>query len=151
MSVLLPDRRFTSAQQRREPLDQTTERLQRLLEQTFAGLPMDVDQLWSPPVDIEEQDDAYVLEAELPGVDKKDVKIEYSGNELTISGEIKERERKGIVRRKTRRTGGYLYRVVLPDEVDPDGIEAKLQDGVLVVRVPKAKKAERRKIEVKAS
>jgi HSP20 family protein len=151
MSVLLPDRRFASAQQRREPLDQTTERFRRLLEQTFAGLPMDVDELWSPPVDIEEQDDAYVLEAELPGVDKKDVKIEYSGNELTISGEIKERERKGILRRKTRRTGGYLYRVVLPDEIDPDGIDAKLQDGVLVVRVPKAKKAERRKIEVKAS
>jgi HSP20 family protein len=154
MSLFLPDRRFASAQQRREPreLDEVSERLRQLLEQTFSGvLPADIEQLWTPPVDIEEQDDAYTLEVELPGVKKDDVKIEYAGHELTISGEIKERERKGVLRRKTRRVGGFIYRVVLPDEVDAEHVEAKLQDGVLVVRVPKAQKAQRRSIEVKAT
>ncbi|MGZ4317302.1 MAG: Hsp20/alpha crystallin family protein [Gaiellaceae bacterium] len=152
MSLFLPDRRFAGPQ-RREPLelDQVSARIQRLLEQTFAGvLPATVDGLWSPLVDIEEEDDAYVLEAELPGIKKDDVKIEYAGNELTISGELKERQRKGVLRHRARRTGGFLYRVVLPERVDADRIEAKLQDGVLVVRAPKAQKAQRRKVEIKA-
>jgi HSP20 family protein len=152
MSLLVPDRRFISTQ-RRDPreLDQVSERLRELFEQTFTGmLPGNVE-VWSPLVDVEEQDDAYTLEAELPGVKKDDVKIEYAGNELTISGEIKERERKGVLRRKVRRTGSFLYRVVLPELIDAERIDAKLQDGVLVVRVPKAQKAERRKIEIKAS
>jgi HSP20 family molecular chaperone IbpA len=46
---------------------------------------------WAPPLDIEEQDDAYVIEAEVPGVTKDDVNIELVSNELTITGEIKER------------------------------------------------------------
>jgi HSP20 family protein len=146
MSLFIPDRRDP------RELDDVSERLRQLLDQTFSGmLPADIDQLWTPPVDIEEQDDAYTLEVELPGVKKDDVKIEYDGNELTISGEIKERERKGVLRRKTRRIGGFLYRVVLPMEVDAEKIDAKLQDGVLVVRVPKAEKAQRRKIEIKAT
>ncbi|MGZ4402312.1 MAG: Hsp20/alpha crystallin family protein [Gaiellaceae bacterium] len=153
MSLMLPDRRFELRQKRREPLDldDVSERMRRMLEQTFAGMfPSDLE-LWTPLVDLEEQDDAYTLEAELPGVKKEDVKIEYAGNELTISGEIKERERKGVLRRKVRRTGGFLYRVVLPEQVDAEHIEAKLQDGVLSIRVPKAEKAVRRKIEIKAS
>lgn len=154
MSLFLPDRRFAPAQQRRDvpDLDQVSERMRRMLEQTFAGmLPSDLEDLWTPLVDIEEQDDAYVIEAEVPGVKKEDVKIESAGNELTISGEMKERERKGVLRRKVRRTGGFLYRVMLPEDVDGEQIEAKLQEGVLTIRVPKAQKAERRKIEVKAS
>jgi HSP20 family protein len=140
------------APQRREPLDiqQAQDRLRRLLDETFGGmLPVDGQELWTPPVDIEEQDDAYVLEAEVPGVTKNDVQIEYAGNELTISGEIKEQERKGVLRRQTRRTGAFQYRVVLPEEVDAEHIEANLHGGVLTIRAPKAQKAERRKIEIK--
>jgi HSP20 family protein len=84
-------------------------------------------------------------------VKKDDVSIEYADGELTISGELKERERKGVLRRKTRRTGAFVYRVMLPGDVDADGIDARLENGVLYVRVPKAQKAERRKIEIKSS
>ena len=101
-------------------------------------------------MDIEETDDAYVLEAELPGVKREDVEIEHAGNELTIKGEIVERERPGVVRRRTRRTGRYEYRVALPDQVDGDKVDANLKEGVLTVRVPKAQKAQRRRIEVKS-
>jgi HSP20 family protein len=105
---------------------------------------------WSPMVDIEERDDAYVIEAELPGVKRQDVNIELVGNELAITGEIKERERKGAVRRRTRRTGRFEYRVTLPNQVDAEKIEAGLDQGVLTVRVPKSEREQRRKIEIKS-
>jgi HSP20 family protein len=157
MSQVLPEGRTRSGSPERwEPqgeLEQVNERLRRLLEQSFGGLPVLLREAaaWAPPVDIEEEDDAYVIEAEVPGVKRDDVKIDLVGREMTISGEIKERERKGILRRQTRRVGQFEYRVILPDEVDGDGVEAKLKDGVLSVRVPKAERAQRRRIEVKPS
>jgi HSP20 family protein len=137
-----------------EPVDQVTERMRRMAEQMFAGLGTPAllaeASSWTPFVDIEEGDDAYVLEAELPGVQRDDVNIELVGNELMISGELKERERKGIVRRRARRVGRFDYRVMLPSQVEAKNIEAKLSDGVLTVRVPKQEQG-RRRIEVKAS
>jgi len=131
-------------------LGQLNERMRRMLEQTFGGM-LDEPAGWVPAVDIEELEDAYVVEAEVPGVKREDVNIEVSGNELTISGEIKVREREGIIRRRTRRVGEFEFRVVLPNEVNAEGIDAKLNDGVLTVRIPKAKSAQRRRIEVKSA
>ena len=54
------------------------------------------------------------------------------------------------MRRQTRRTGHFEYRLSLPTQVDPDKVEANLKDCVLTVRVPKAERAQRRQIEVKA-
>src|SRR5918999_3185707 len=99
MSQLLPERRSSATTERGEPLsefEQMTERMRRMLDQTFGGFawgPPTEAGGWSPLVDIEEQDDAYVLEAELPGVKREDVNIEVVGNELQITGEIKEKER----------------------------------------------------------
>jgi HSP20 family protein len=131
-------------------LGQLNERMRRMLEQTFGGM-LDEPAGWIPAVDIEEREDAYVVEAEVPGVKRQDVNIEVSGSELTISGEIKERERNGIIRRRTRRVGRFEFRVALPSEVNPEGVDAKLNDGVLTVRVPKAERAQRRRIEVKSA
>jgi HSP20 family protein len=157
MSQTLPERRPARAPERWEPLgelEQMTQRMRRMLEQTFGGFgpsPLLADaEGWSPFVDIEEQDDAYVLEAELPGVKREDVNIEVFGRELAITGEIKERERKGAVRRRTRRTGRFEYRVRLPDEVDASTIEASLDQGILSIRAPKSESAERRTIEIKS-
>src|SRR5207244_9124969 len=139
MSQLLPEQRSRLAPERWEPLselEQATERMRRMLDQTFGsfGWPSAVETRgWSPLVDIEEADDAYVVEAELPGVKREDVNIELVGNELTISGEIKQRERTGVVRRRTRRTGRFDYRVQLPDQVEAEKIDASLTDGVLTV------------------
>ncbi|MDX6408507.1 MAG: hypothetical protein QOE13_1578 [Gaiellaceae bacterium] len=131
-------------------LGQLNERMRRMLEQTFGGM-LDEPAGWIPAVDIEELEDAYVVEAEVPGVRREDVNIEVTGNELTISGEIKERERVGIIRRRTRRVGEFEFRVVLPNEVNPEGVDANLNDGVLTVRIPKAERAQRRRIEVKSA
>jgi len=158
MSQVLPERRTEDQRQRWEPvseLEQMTERMRRMLDQTFGGLGLASRPAekagWSPLVDIEEKDDAYVIEAELPGDKNEDVSIELVGNELAITGEVKEPERTGVVRRRMRRTGRFDYRITLPDQLDAEKIDAKLADGVLTVRVPKAERAQRRRIEVKKS
>jgi HSP20 family protein len=153
VSQLLPERRSASAPERWNPfeeLEQVTERMRRMLDHTFGRLGatsfMQGAAGWSPPVDIEEHDDAYVLEAELPGVKRDDIDIELIGNELAITGELKEKERAGTVRRRTRD-----YHVTLPEQVDADKIEASLAEGVLTVRVPKSERAQRKKIAVRGA
>src|ERR1700712_1234784 len=119
------------------------DRLDQLVE------PSGATQAWTPPVDITETDEAWVIEAELPGVDRKDISIELRDNELEISGEIKERVRKGILRRRTRRVGAFDFRVTLPGHVDADAVEAAMDDGVLTVRIPKPQHARPHRIEAK--
>jgi HSP20 family protein len=156
MSQPGPERR-SSPSERWSPLselDQFAEGMRWMLEQAFGGAEwssvLSEARTWAPPVDIEETDEGYVIEAELPGVKREDVNIELIGDELTVTGEIKERERKGVVRRRTRRVGQFELRVVLPDRVESEKIEASLDAGVLTVRAPKAERAARRKIEVKS-
>jgi HSP20 family protein len=106
------------------------------------------DSPWLPAVDIEETEDAWIVEAELPGVDKADINVETRDSELVVFGDIKEKERKGILRRRERKTGQFEVRMTLPGPAESDKIDAKLKDGVLTVRVPKPEVARPRKIEV---
>ena len=103
-----------------------------------------------PQVDIEETEDAWIVEADLPGVRKEDINVELRGSELSISGEIKEREREGVLRRRTRKTGEFDYHVTLPGEADAERIEARLEDGVLTLRIPKPEEQRSRRIDVQA-
>lgn len=91
----------------------------------------------TPPGDLEELDDAWLLQVELPGVKRDDVDIQLTGRRLVVRAERKTAERKGLLRRSTRTTGRYFLEVVLPDELDPEGIEASIEDGVLTIRAPK--------------
>ena len=102
-----------------------------------------------PSADIEETDDSYVLELDLPGVNRDDVNIELRDNEVRITGELKEKERTGVLRRQTRRVGQFEFTVALPGDIDPDKVEASLHDGVLTVRLGKAAASQPRQIEVK--
>jgi HSP20 family protein len=105
--------------------------------------------MWVPAADLEETDDAYVLELEVPGVKKEDVNIELRDNEVRVTGEIKEKERSGVLRRQTRRVGQFEYIVTLPGDIDPEKVEASLHEGVLTVRLGKAAASQPRQIEVK--
>src|SRR5262249_40265972 len=106
--------------------------------------------VWVPPVDIEETDDSYVVEMDLPGVRTEDINVELRDNdELRITGQYPERERMGVLRRRTRRSGQFEYDVVLPGEVDPEKIDAMLENGVLTVRLAKSASAKARQIAVK--
>jgi HSP20 family protein len=103
---------------------------------------------FTPLADIEETDDAFEIEVELPGVKKRDVDVSVVGRRVTISGERVDKERVGVLRRRTRGVGRFRYEVTLPNDLDEDGVKASLKDGVLTVRVPKATSETRRRIEV---
>ena len=143
----------TRAVQRYEPfreLQDIQEHLNELLRSAMPGVPIDeVVRPWVPPVDIEETEDEWILEAELPGVDKKDINVEVGESDVVISGDVKERERKGILRRRTRKTGEFEFRVTLPGPTDADAITADVKDGVLAVRIPKPEEARPHRIEVR--
>jgi HSP20 family protein len=130
-----------------EELQQATS---QLLERVLSGAPLPYGAFFTPHVDIEETEDAWIVEAELPGVSRDDVNVEVRDDELAIFGEIKERERKGILRRRTRPVGRFEFRVTLPGPVSADDLSANLSDGVLTVRVPKPEPARAQRIEVQS-
>ena len=103
---------------------------------------------WTPAVDVEETEDAWIFEVELPGVKRDDVQIEVSATELLISGKIDERERVGVVRRRARRSGTFEYRSTLPAGIDADQIDAKFDNGLLTVRVSRPERAKTRRIKI---
>lgn len=102
-----------------------------------------------PLADIEEQDDAYVVEIELPGVRREHVDIEISGRRLTVRGERREKERAGILRKRERIVGRFDYEVLLPGDVDDTSIDARLDEGVLTVRLPKPESERPRRIDIR--
>ena len=138
-----PVRRFEPFRE----FDQLQAQMGELLESALAGAPGE-GAPWIPAVDIEETDDAWIVEAELPGVDKKDVDIQLNDSELVVRGEIKERERAGILRRRTRRVGEFEFRVTLPGQTDAEQIDAKLDGGVLAIRIPKPQETQPRHIDI---
>jgi HSP20 family protein len=123
-------------------------RLNQLVEGAFTGVGLSPDSVWVPLADIEETEDAWILEAEVPGVKRDDINVEVRDSEVVVTGEMKEKERKGLLRRRTRPVGRFEYRVDLPGEVNADEVDASLDDGILTLRIPKAAKARPRRIEI---
>jgi HSP20 family protein len=103
---------------------------------------------FTPLADVEETDDAYLVEIELPGVKRDDIALEVAGRRLTVKGERKERERVGILRRRTRTVGRFHYEVVLPGNLDEANVDASMDEGVLTVRVPKPASERPRRIPI---
>ncbi len=127
-----------------------TQRMAQLFEQQWPEFPSLLGREgFTPLADVEESDDAYTIDMDLPGVDRDDIDIEVTGRRLVVSGERNEKDRTGLLRRQTRTVGRFRYEVTLPDQVNGEGIDASLNDGVLHLRVPKAHGAQRRRIEVK--
>jgi HSP20 family protein len=153
------NRRFSNVAARRgDPLaefEQLQEQMGQIInsflrgEQNLGGASQ--TPFWVPAADLEETDDAYVLELELPGVRKDDVNIEVRDNEVRVTGQIKQKEHTGILRRQTRRVGQFRYVVALPGDIDPEQVQASLHDGVLAVRLGKAAASQPRQIEVRES
>jgi len=103
---------------------------------------------FTPLADIEESDDAWMIEVELPGVKKKDIEVETRGRTVVITGERKEKERKGVLRQRRRVTGSFRYEVTVGGEFDPEAISARLADGELTITIPKAEQDQPRKIKI---
>ncbi|HZR13608.1 MAG TPA: Hsp20/alpha crystallin family protein [Acidimicrobiia bacterium] len=130
-------------------LERTASELRRYIDTGFGSLVPGLADMFTPLADVEETDDAYVAEIELPGVKKDDIAVEVAGRRVTVSGERREAERKGILRSRTRSVGRFHYEVTLPGELDAEHVEASLADGVLTLRVPKATAERPRRIEVR--
>ena len=81
--------------------------MDRLAQSVFGGLTG--EGAWLPAADIIETDSAYIIEAELPGVRREDVDVALNGNELVVTGEVKERKREGLFRRRTRRSASSNF------------------------------------------
>jgi len=92
----------------------------------------------APGGDLEETDDAFVIELDLPGIAKDDITIDVTGRRVSVSGTRSEKERTGILRHSTRTTGSFAYEVTLPGPVDEKKVTATLVDGVLKLHLPKA-------------
>ena len=105
---------------------------------------------WSPAVDIREETDRYVITADVPGVDPKDIELTVESGVLTLRGERKlEQERnEGGYRRIERSYGGFYRRFALPDNADTESVSARGNHGVLEVSIPKAERAQARRISV---
>lgn len=121
--------------------ERTADRLTRLLDRTFDNgwmTPWFDGEAFRPAADLEETDDAYIIEVELPGVAKSDIDVDVTGRRVRITGERKERERTGVLRRRTRVTGRFAHEIVVPGDIEVEAVTAKLADGVLTVTAPKA-------------
>ena len=104
-----------------------------------------------PAFDISENDKEFVVSAELPGIDIKDVEITISDGILSVRGEKRqEKEDKGEdYHRIERRYGSFHRSFRIPGKVESDKIDASYKDGILKVLLPKAEGTETKKIEIK--
>jgi len=110
--------------------------------------PMLTTAKWAPVADILETKDAFIVRAELPGVDEKDVNIEIENNILTLKGERKfevKTDEKDF-RRIERNYGKFMRTFTLPPNVHNDRITAAYANGVIEVIVPKKEEAKPKKI-----
>ncbi|MCG3146112.1 MAG: Spore protein SP21 [Gammaproteobacteria bacterium] len=107
---------------------------------------------WAPAVDIKEEQNRFVIYADLPGVKVDDIEITMEKGVLTVRGERKlekEEDRSGF-RRVERSRGTFYRRFSLPDSADAERIQARSRDGVLEIVIPKQEKSQPRKIAVQA-
>ena len=105
---------------------------------------------WMPAMDLVENDDHYVLRADLPGMRQEDVSIEFEDNVLSISGERKaeHEDRKEGFYRVERAFGSFSRTLTLPKGIDPEAISAGFDNGVLEVRIPKPEESKPRRISI---
>jgi HSP20 family protein len=127
--------------------------LRERLDRVFDDLTNGKRKAWRLSVDVIEEDDRYVMRADLPGIKPDDVKIEVSDDTLTVSGEhaeTKEEEQENYVRRE-RRYGSFSRSMALPHGMKADDVEATIEDGVLEISIPRPKSAkeEGKAVEIK--
>lgn len=107
-----------------------------------------------PAVNLFETADAYMLTAELPGVESKDIQVSFQGSTLTLSGERKidyATQQPVALHRRERPAGSFRRAFQLPTAIDAEKIEAVHKNGVLMLRLPKTPEQKPRQIAVKAS
>lgn len=101
---------------------------------------------WHPTTDVDEGDDHFLLTLDIPGMKKEDLKIEVHNEQVVVSGERKQDEKRNGY--SERRYGRFYRSFALPTHVDSAKIEAQYQDGVLKIYVPKSEAAKPRTVKI---
>ncbi|MCW8129872.1 MAG: Hsp20/alpha crystallin family protein [Planctomycetota bacterium] len=105
-----------------------------------------------PALNIWEQDQTYVVEAELPGLKLEEIEISVAGNELSLKGERKAEAKEGLTYHRRERGAGAFSRVVrFPVDLDAERAEARLENGVLTLSLPKHQASQPRRIQIRAA
>lgn len=104
------------------------------------------DMISQPRMDIDESNDAYLLTFEVPGFKDEEININIQENSLTVSGEHKQEE--GTEGRRSRRYESFTRSLTLPSNVNPDQIEARYENGLLEVFVPKAEEQKPKSVQI---
>ena len=139
-----------------EPFDGFTKmqsRINALFDEVFDranGHSQAYSGVWGPPVDILESRDSYLIRAELPGMKKEDISVEFKEGALTLSGDKKfEEPAEGVTYHRSERVSGKFARsFYLPQTIKQDGISASFRDGILEIHVPKADEAKPKQIAI---
>jgi HSP20 family protein len=131
-------------------LDTLQSDVNRLFDSFFGRREAGTSRRWVPAMDLVETEDTLVLRADLPGMDRDDIEIEVKDGVLTVSGERRaehETEREGY-HRVERSFGRFSRSLGLPRGIDPSGVEASFQRGVLEVKIPKPEERKATRIEI---
>lgn len=126
------------------------EAVNRLFEESFVPMMPTRDGGFVPALDLSETPDAYIVELAVPGMKAEDLNVTIENGVLSISGEVKKsaEEHERNYHRIERRYGRFSRSITLPSTVRGDAIEARLENGVLTLRVPKAEEVKPRKIHI---
>ena len=121
------------------PLSQEVDRLfDEMIHRPWGSIRTGAEE-WSPQLDLYETKIAFILEADLPGMQQEDVSVTVENGELVLKGQrsVKRTTSQGNFYYSERRSGSFLRRLRLPASVDQDNIRAEFSDGVLRVTLPK--------------
>jgi len=127
--------------------------MDRLWENFFGERPLTRmwEREWAPSLDMSESKDNFVVKAEVPGIDAKDIDISLTGDVLTIRGEKKQEkeEREEDYHLVERSYGSFSRSVRLPAEVESNKIKASYKNGILNITLPKSEKVKAKEVKIK--
>lgn len=131
-------------------MNQLHRELDRLSSSAFEGPEAETATDWVPAVDVKEEDTRWLVHADVPGVDPKDIEVTMEAGALTIRGRRQNevRDQRDGWTRVERVSGSFYRRFTLPDTADATGISAKTQNGVLEIAIPKQPKVLPKRIPV---
>jgi len=135
-----------------DPFTAFRDELNRLFAGPVFEPSLDALNHWAPAVDVYEDNESVIVQAELPGLKKEEIDIHLHENTLTVAGERKHESKTetATVSRSERYFGRFQRSVGLPKAVDSSKVKASYKDGLLVITLPKAEEARPRQIQVHA-
>jgi len=146
-----PDWRWPNVSSALEDVERARRHMDRLLSVFTGGDSSPESSGVFPPLIVAEDGDAIYVEAEITGIKAEDLDISVVGRTLTLSGERKPEETQDVCyHRRERKWGSFRKALNLPDDVNPDAIQAECKNGMLKLVLPKSEHAKPRKITIKS-